>query len=190
MINETEITDQCKRGDNIARKKLYETYAEKMMGICFRYTGDKEVAQDLLHDGFIKVFTSIDSFSYRGDGSLRAWMSRVFINTALEYLRKNDVMRHSTPLEDYQEKDFFSEAEDLSPVPTDVLMNFVLELPIGYRTIFNMYVFDEMPHKEIAKNLNIQEGSSRSQLARAKTLLQKKVKKYIDENNKVLTKMI
>ena len=98
-MEEFELSEQCRLGNNRARKELYEQYAGRMLGICLRYIGDRDTAQDLLHDGFIKIFDSFDKFTWRGEGSLRAWMERVMVNIALQYLRKNDVMNQSTPLE-------------------------------------------------------------------------------------------
>ena len=99
-MEEIELSEQCRLGNNRARKELYEQYAGRMLGICLRYTGDRDTAQDLLHDGFLKIFDSFDKFTWRGEGSLRAWMERVMVNTALQYLRKNDVINQSTPLEE------------------------------------------------------------------------------------------
>ncbi len=179
---ESELISECRQGNNVARKKLYEIYSKQMMGICYRYTGDKEIAQDLLHDGFIKVFTSIHTFQYRGEGSFKAWISKIFTNTALEYLRKSEPERMSAPLEEWQEADMMQEEESYDIIPNQVLMDFISELPMGYRTIFNLYTFEEMSHKEIGKILNINEGSSRSQLSRAKSILIKKINEYVKSN--------
>ena len=159
-MGEEELIRQCMRGVNAARKELYDTYAKQMLSICYRYTGGMDVAYDLLHDGFLKVFSSCSGFTYRGEGSLKAWMSRIFVNTALEYLRKKDVLKQ---------------------IPTSVLMQFVQELPTGYRTVFNLYTFEERSHKEIAELLHINERSSSSQLCRAKAMLVKKVNDYIQK---------
>ena len=109
-MEEFELSEQCRLGNNRARKELYEHYGGRLLGVCLRYTGDRDTAQDLLHDGFIKIFSSFDKFTWRGEGSLRAWMERVMVNTALQYLRKSDVISQSTPLEevpeDYEEPDF------------------------------------------------------------------------------------
>ena len=155
------------------------------MGICYRYTGDDDTAQDLLHDGFLKIFNSIHSFRYRGEGSLRAWMSKIFTNTCLEFLRKHnknlavervfDDEKYEYALLDDTER---NEDEDLSLVPDETLAGFIAELPEGYRTVFNLYVVEDVPHKEIAQLLGINESSSRSQLSRAKNILSEKIKKY------------
>ena len=181
-MNELELSERCRQGDNRARKELYEQYAGRMLGVCLRYTGDRDTAQDLLHDGFIKIFSSFDKFTWRGEGSLRAWMERVMVNTALQYLRKSDVISQSTPLEevpeDYEEPD----ASAVEMIPQAVLMRFIEELPAGYRTVFNLYTFEEKSHKEIAQLLGINEKSSASQLFRAKSVLAKRVKEWIMNN--------
>ena len=172
-------------GNNLCRKQLYELYAPKMMGICFRYAGNEHTAKDLLHDGFLKIFNSIQSFRYRGEGSLRAWMSKIFTNTCLEFLRKHnknlavecvfedEKFGHLIPDDEETNSD-----EDLSLVPDEMLAEFIAELPAGYRTVFNLYVIEEASHKEIAEMLGINESSSRSQLSRAKNILSEKIKKY------------
>jgi RNA polymerase sigma factor, sigma-70 family len=176
-MNEQNLVSGCQRNDNAYRRYLYEHYAQKMLGICFRYIGDKTTAEDVLHDGFIRVFESIHSFQYRGEGSLRAWMSRVFINQALEFLRKRNLTEFLSP-EELKETESVSE-DDFETIPLDTLMSFITELPVGYRTVFNLSTFEDMSHKEIANVLNINESSSRSQLSRAKTVLAEKIRNYI-----------
>lgn len=176
-MNEKDLVSGCQKNDNVYRRYLYEHYAKKMLGICFRYTGDMVMAEDLLHDGFIRIFESISSFHYRGEGSLRAWMSRIFTNLALEFLRKGSFMEPLSS-EEWKETELVSE-DDLETVPLEVLMKFITELPIGYRTVFNLNTFEDMSHKEIASVLNINESSSRSQLSRAKAILAGKIKNYI-----------
>jgi RNA polymerase sigma-70 factor (ECF subfamily) len=177
-INELDLVSGCKREDNVSRRYLYEIYAPQMMGICYRYTGDREVSEDLLHDGFIRIFESIHIFQYRGNGSLKAWMGRIFTNVALEYLRKNSLV-DPVPLDEIEEPATVSE-NNFEIIPIEILMRFVTELPEGYRTVFNLHVFEEMSHKEIAKILHINESSSRSQLTRAKAILSGRVKAYIN----------
>jgi len=176
-MSEQDLVSGCKKNDNVYKRYLYEHYAKKMLGICFRYTGDLDNAEDLLHDGFIRIFESIHSFQYRGEGSLRAWMSRIFINLALEFLRKGN-LTEPLSFEEWNEAEPVSE-EDFEVIPLNVLMNFITELPVGYRTVFNLNTFEDMSHKEIANELNINESSSRSQLSRAKAILAEKIKKHI-----------
>ncbi|SHE61893.1 RNA polymerase sigma-70 factor, ECF subfamily [Bacteroides luti] len=182
-MSETELTERCRVGDNTARKELYEQYAGQMFGICYRYAGDREIAQDLLHDGFLKAYCSFDKFTYRGEGSLKAWLSRVMVNISLDYLRKNDPARQMLPLDQIPESIEEPREEDITQVPHKVLMKFIAELPSGYRTVFNLYVMEQLSHKEIAEKLGINEKSSSSQLFRAKKVLAKEINNYLKENN-------
>ena len=178
-MKEEELVDRCKQGENPARKALYEQYAGRMLGICIRYTGDREVAEDLMHDGFLKIFASFDKFTWRGEGSLRAWMDRVMVNMALQLLRKNDVMSQTVPLDVLPESADESTDLDIETIPEQVLMQFIRELPEGYRTVFNLYTFEDKSHREIAKLLDINEKTSASQLFRAKGVLAKRVKEWL-----------
>ncbi|WP_099465376.1 RNA polymerase sigma factor [Parabacteroides provencensis] len=177
-MSESEVTDRCRVGDNQAHKELYELYAEKMLCLCYRYAGDIDVAHDLLHDGFLKVFSSISSFTYKGEGSLRAWLSRVFANTALEYLRRKDLLRQGISLDEVY--DLPNEPEpDACNLSMDILMRFVTDLPYGYRTVFNLFVFEHWSHKEIAAQLHINEKSSASQLNRARKILATRIREEL-----------
>lgn len=154
-ISEEELSLQCQRGDMQARRTLYERYGGGLMAICLRYIGDRETAEDVLHDGFLRIFQSIKQFSYQGEGSLKAWLSRVMVNEALGYLRKKNVQLQQevlmTEIPDVPDTD----DSDLNDIPRSVLMKFISELPDGYRTVFNLYVFEEKSHKRdclIARN--------------------------------------
>ena len=177
-ISEEELSLQCQRGDMQARRTLYERYGGGLMAICLRYIGDRETAEDVLHDGFLRIFQSIKQFSYQGEGSLKAWLSRVMVNEALGYLRKKNVQLQQevlmTEIPDVPDTD----DSDLNDIPRSVLMKFISELPDGYRTVFNLYVFEEKSHKEIASLLGITEHTSSSQFYRAKRLLIKKINEY------------
>ena len=185
-MNEANLARFCKKGNNKARKELYECFSQQMMGICFRYTADEEVSYDLLHDGFIKAFESFASFEYRGEGSLKAWLSKIFINTALEYLRKKKNQKKYVNIDDVNESLFFENEEEIDKIPKLVLMDFIAKLPDGYRTVFNLYVFEEFSHKEIGEELGISESSSRSQFARAKSALSQKIKEYMQLHSSTL----
>lgn len=182
-MEEQELAERCRQGDNLARKELYERYAGRMFGVCLRYAGDRESAQDLMHDGFLKLFDSFDKFTWRGEGSLRAWMERVMVNTVLQYLRKNDVMNQASALEGVPELYEEPEGSSVEAIPQKVLMRFISELPVGYRTVFNLYIFEEKSHKEIAQLLGINEKSSASQLTRAKATLAAKVREWMRKND-------
>lgn len=183
-MEEKELAERCRLGDNSARKELYEQYAGRMLGVCLRYIGDRETAEDLMHDGFLKFFSSFDKFTWRGNGSLRAWMERVMVNTVLQYLRKNDVMNQTSALENIPEICEEPESSSIDIIPQKVLMQFIGELPAGYRTVFNLFIFEEMSHKEIARLLGINEKSSASQLTRAKASLATKIREWVKKTNK------
>jgi len=183
LMSETELTERCLAEDNEARKEFYERYAGQMFGICFRYAGDRDTAQDLLHDGFIKAFSSFDKFTYRGEGSLRAWLSRLMVNISLDYIRRNEANRQMLTLEQIPDNMEEPQEEDISIIPHQLLMRFITELPVGYRTVFNMSVMEQLSHKEIAEQLGINERTSSSQLFRAKKLLAKKINDYLREHN-------
>ena len=182
-MEEQELAEHCKRGDRAAYKELYERYAGRLLNVCLRYTGNRDVAEDLLHDGFLKLFGSFDKFTWRGEGSLRAWMERVMVNIVLQYLRHNQAIGHPIPLDDAPEAYDTPEASDIEAIPPEVLMELIRQLPAGYRTVLNLYVFEEKSHKEIASLLGINEKSSASQLARAKASLALKEREGIKKNS-------
>lgn len=181
-LDEQRLVEGCKRGDNAARKELYDLFGGRLLSICLRYTGDRATAEDLLHDTFLKVFGAIERFSYRGEGSLRAWIERIAVNTALEYLRSRSRFGF-TDIDDRRDLPDTSDptGEEVERVPYAELLRMVGELPEGYRTVFNLYCIEGLPHREIATMLGINEKSSSSQLARAKAMLARKVKSYLEE---------
>jgi RNA polymerase sigma-70 factor (ECF subfamily) len=143
-----------------------------MMGVCLRYTNDRETARDLLQDGFVKVYSSIDS--YTGVGSFEGWMRKIFVNCALEYLRKSDVLREAIDLDNTAEL-ANSDSSVVSDMSASELLTLIGELPTGFRTVFNLFAIEGFSHKEIGELLNITESTSRSQYTRAKQLLQRKI---------------
>lgn len=176
-MEEQLLIAECKRGDSLARKKLYELYAPAMLSVCMRYVNDRETARDLLQDGFIKVFTKIDSFS--GKGAFAGWVRRVFVTTALEHLRHNDTLRFSADINDYNDTMSSAEASALDHISADELMNCIAELPNGFRTVFNLFAIEGYTHQEIATMLNIKESTSRSQFVRARKILRTSVQSLI-----------
>ena len=167
--NEEDLVKGCLRRDRSAQKRLYDTYSAKMYGLCYRYIKDPMEAEDVLVMAFTKIFERIDQF--RGEGNFEGWIRRVVVNEALSYLRRHRSMYLETDLEvadrepDYHQLSDHLEAEDL--------MKLIQELPSGYRIVFNMYAIDGYSHKEIAEHLGISENTSKSQLSRARTYLQK-----------------
>lgn len=184
-MEEPTLTERCRQGDNTARRMLYDLYAGRLLSICNRYTGDRSAAEDLLHDTFVKAFAAIGKFTYRGSGSLRAWLERIAVNTSLEYLRSRSRVSF-TPLDEHRPLPEYNEptGDEAALVPYAELMRMIGELPAGYRTVFNLFCVEGFSHREIAQMLGINEKSSSSQLARAKAALAVKIKEYL-ENNRV-----
>ena len=173
-MDELQLIEGCRKGDRLAQKELYEKYSRRMMGVCLRYVGDREMARDLLQDGFVKVFLSIDSYS--GLGSFEGWMRKIFVNCALEHLRKADVLRDASDL-DYSSEQIQSDDSILSDISAGELLEMVQKLPEGFRFVFNMFVIEGYSHKEIGEMLHITESSSRSQLTRARQMLRKMIER-------------
>jgi RNA polymerase sigma factor (sigma-70 family) len=170
--DESQLIEDCKRGIAAAQKCLYEQYSRKMMGVCMRYINDYETAKDLMHDGFIKIFLNIESFGF--EGSFEGWMRRIFVNTSLEYLRKNDVLKESFDIS----QSYNIQGNDESVVErlsAEELRAIIASLPDGFRSVFNLYAVEGYSHKEIGEMLGIAESTSRSQFARARSLLQQKM---------------
>jgi RNA polymerase sigma-70 factor (ECF subfamily) len=180
---EIELVEGCRAGDNAARKELYTLYSRQMLAVCYRYVGDIDEAHDVLHDGFIKIFSN---FTFRGECSLATWMTRVMMTQSIDYLRRKQRFNQLIVSDDHLPDvvDEAEAAESGSQLSEEILMQFVAELPDGCRTVFNLYVFEEKSHKEIARLLHIKEHSSTSQLHRAKSLLAKRIKEYTEHERK------
>lgn len=180
-MDEQVIIDACMRGESWARKRVYELYAPAMMSLCIRYVGDRETARDLLQDGFIKVFTKIRLYAYKG--AFGGWMHRVFVTTALEYLRKTDALRSTVDIADYSEQLKDTDVSVLDRLSTDELMACVKNLPSGYRTVFNMYAIEGYTHPEIAEALGISVTTSKTQFHRARKALQKSIQQLMQDEH-------
>ncbi|MBR6539731.1 MAG: RNA polymerase sigma factor [Bacteroides sp.] len=172
-----EIVKGCRAGKENARKRLYTLYAKQLLAVSYRYTGNMDDAHDVLHDGFIKIFTH---FNYRGECLLKTWLVRVITTQAIDFLRQKQRLESMHVSDEYMsnlpdERDALEQSNHISE---EVLMQMVAELPDGCRTVFNLYVFEEKTHKEIAQLLHIKEHTSTSQYHRAKALLIKKIKEY------------
>ncbi len=173
MSDQQRLIAGCKEKDTWAMKKLYELYAPAMLGICVRYVNEKETARDIMQEGFIKVFTKIDSYS--GAGSFEGWMKRIFVTSALEYLRSNKALRYNINLDDYNETINNFDVSIVEKLSEEEILQCINNLPNGFKTVFNLYAIEGYSHAEIALMLNIKEASSRSQYARARQLLQTKI---------------
>jgi RNA polymerase sigma-70 factor (ECF subfamily) len=163
-----KLVRDCLRGIPAAQRQLYDHFAETMLGVCYRYTKSMQDAEDVLQDGFVKVFRNLNQYKYEGE--LGAWIRRIMVTTSLNFLKKNSRYNH----------DFSFENENLHPVADDnpelkitgkELADLIRQLPVGYQTIFNLHAVEGYSHVEIGKMLGINEGTSRSQYARARALL-------------------
>ena len=184
-MDDSQLIIACKKQDSNAQKALYEKYAPLMMAVCLRYCREEETARDLLHDGFIRVFTQISS--YRGNGSFEGWLRRIFVNLALENYRKekqkNRFLEEYGIMHNHMDAGPADDLLDIENIPREEVLEMIRELPPGYRTVFNLFIFEDMSHKEIAQQLGINEAASRSQFFRAKTILQKKISAILNQSN-------
>lgn len=176
-ISESDLIRGSIDGDRRMQEELYRRFSPKMYAVCLRYASNSDEAQDILQDGFIKVFKKLDSF--RGEGSFEGWVRRIFVNTAIEHFRRKKYMQPVTEKEENTiEGKYVSVLDELAE--RDIL-ELVTQLSPGYRTVFNMYVVEGYSHKEIGEMLGISEGTSKSQLSRAKAILQDMVRKFIED---------
>ena len=173
MNDEQQLIADFRKGKSEAQKKIFELHATAMLAVCARYVRDRETARDLLQDGFIKVFEKAESYS--GAGSLGGWMRRIFVNTALEYLRQHDALKMSLSIDDHNDAFESNDISAIDKITTDDLLSCVAQLPDGFRTVFNLYAIEGYSHSEIAGMLNINEVTSRTQYMRARNQLQKSV---------------
>lgn len=168
-MTDEQIVKGCIEKNAIAQKNLYEKFARKMMGVCLRYCDSSEEAEDVVQNGFISIFENIESF--KGTGSLEGWVRKIMVNTALTNIRKNKKLKQNIEL-DSVEFMIPSNSHSESLEAKD-LLKIIQTLPIGFKTVFNLYAIEGYSHKEIGEMLNISEGTSKSQYSRAKAHLQK-----------------
>ncbi len=176
MIPESDLIIGCIEGNRRMQEELYRRFSPRMYAVCLRYAANAEEAEDILQEGFIKIFKKLDSF--RSEGSFEGWIRRIFVNTAIEHFRRKRYLMPVTEKEENTiEGKYVSVLDELAE--KDILA-LVQELSPGYRTVFNMYVVEGYTHREIADILGISEGTSKSQLSRAKVILQDLVRNFID----------
>ena len=178
-----ELIEGCLRGSRSHFSELYEQFAPMLYGICLRYSDDADEAQDIMQEGFIKVFMQLNTFS-KERGALEFWLRKIFVNTAIDYYRKKPPLLNNIPLENLTEE---TEEEEgpFNDLSREQLLEMIRQLPAGYRTVFNLFAIEEVGHKEIAVMLGISENTSKTQLMKARRMLQAKIKQYLilSENN-------
>jgi len=171
-MTDEQLLKGCIDNNLNAQKLLYDQFAKKMMGVCLRYSESVAEAQDILQEGFIKIFEKINS--YNASGSLEGWIKKVMINTALDNFRRTKYERRNIEI-DKEEIQIPSEEEIHDNISAKYLLNMIQKLPAGYRAVFNMFAIEGYSHKEIGEMLNISESTSKSQYARARLQLQKAI---------------
>lgn len=171
--DEQKLIAGCIEGKSWAQRAIYDRFAATMMSVCVRYVTDRDTAQDILQEGFIKLFNKIDTYS--GAGAFAGWVRRIFVTTALEYLRRNDALKQSANIDDIE--NFIENYDEtaIQKMSADDIMDCIATLANGYRTIFNLYAIEGYNHAEIAEMLGITETTSRSQFMRARKILQQKI---------------
>ena len=167
---EAELVAGCKKEKPKYQRALYQRYYRLMFGVCMRYADNSDDAQDILQEGFIRVFRKIDTF--KGKGSFEGWVRRIMIHTSIEHYRRNS-RYFMVDIEAARGVEF--DADALSSMSRQEILQLINQLPVGYRTVFNLYAIEGYAHQEIAEMLNISVGTSKSQLSRAKKILQEKI---------------
>ena len=180
-IDERQLLEQVRSGDTSGQRLFYERYVGYLTAVCSRYIVDRDTVKDVLQDSFVRIFGKIGEFEYRGEGSVRAWVTRIVVNDSLKALRGAGKMKYVDDLPDDREDE--EEISSLPKIPPAVLQEMIRELPDGYRAVFNLFVFEKKSHKEIAALLGIKEDSSASQFFRARSTLAKKIKAYVKEHD-------
>lgn len=191
MSDNDNIIAGCVEGKRSAQNQLYRRFAGTMFSVCLRYASNKVEAEDLLQEGFMKVYSHIGS--YRNQGSFEGWMRRIFINLAINQYHSS-AKRHITSVDNMEiyademedeNTDWLHEGPESLPVTPDKVMQLIQHLPEGYRMVLNLYVFEGMTHKEIGNTMNISENTSKSQLSKARKYLKNQISKIADNQKKV-----
>jgi len=182
------IIDDCIDGKRHAQNKLYKKYASAMLGLCLRYAKNKDEAEDILQEGFIKVFLNIKGF--RREGSFEGWIKRIMINTAITHNKQNLKHQYQTDINEIEESHVFEELkkdDDTIKLSRGKLMEIIQSLPNGYKMVFNLYIFEQYTHKEIGEMLGISDNTSKSQLSKARRLLSQKIAEVTGSTNIEIT---
>jgi len=177
-MSDDELVELCLNKDVKAQKLLFQSFAPKMMGVCLRYANSSTEAEDMLQEGLIKVYEKLNMYS--GKGSLEGWIRKIVVNTALDIIRKNKKRKFNTSIDEV-EFSLKKEQYIIEDLTANELMKILQTIPIGYRTVFNMYAIEGYSHKEIADEMGISVSTSKSQLSRARAVL-----KSIIKNNDLL----
>ena len=178
-----EIIKGCLAGNRRDQELLYRRHAAKLYAVCLQYSGNNEEARDILQEGFIKIFENLDS--YKHEGSFEGWMRRITVNTALEKFRSRNSLYRVDDIDLVPEPDAEPDNQDYAGLEAADLLDIIMELPPKYRMVFNLYAIEGYSHKEISEMINISEGTSKSNLSRARVILQRRVGSYTGMKKKI-----
>lgn len=178
METELQLLEAIRSGEREALRRLYDRYSGYAMAIGLRYLPEGDEVRDVLQDSFVRILTSIGQFNYHGEGSLKSWVSRIVSNRSVDYLREHQRFRVVSGIPDEPDEE---EEPDVGGVPPDVLTKMIGRLPVNYRMVLNLYVFEQRSHREIAQLLDIKESTSSSLFFRAKKMLARMIKDYINK---------
>jgi RNA polymerase sigma factor (sigma-70 family) len=173
-MDDTSLVIECVKGNSRAQRMLFERFSQKMLGVCMRYAKSTEQAEDVLQDGFVKVFSKLNDFKH--DGSLEGWIRRIMVNTSLDQIRKENKFLGNTSLDNVDYK-LQNNAFVLENLAAKDLMKMVQSMPVGYKVVFNMFAIEGYSHKEISEHLGISENTSKSQYSRARAYLRERLEK-------------
>lgn len=175
--SERQLIEGIQSGDREALRRLYERFSRFAMGVALRYVPEREDALDVVHDSFVIILTSINSFEYRGEGSLRNWVSKIVSHHAIDWIKKHEQLSFSDQMPDEIEEDEEAVIED---IPKNLLNEMIGRLPLRYRVVINLRAFEELSYKDIALRLGINENTSVTLFSRAKRKLEKMMKEYLN----------
>ena len=181
LKHEQDIAQLVAKGDRKATRALYGDTICRMTSVCSRYVTDPDAVNDVLQDSYMSIFTTIDKFQYKGEGSLLAWMTRIVVHKSVDWV-KREMRRGAVELPGDIPEVIDDDTADDCDLSADTIHSIIRQMPAGYRAVFNMYVLDGMSHKQIASELGITENTSASQLARAKAWLKNEVKQHLIDN--------
>jgi len=178
------IIKGCLAGNRRDQELLYRRHSARLYAVCLQYSGSNDEARDILQEGFIKIFDNL--IHYKHEGSFEGWMHRIVVNTALEKYRSRHNLYRVEDIDQLQETDVLSETDDYAGLEAVDLLDIIRSLPPKYRMVFNLFAIEGYSHKEISQMMNISEGTSKSNLSRARLILQKKVKLFMGLNKNVI----
>ena len=179
-----KIINGCLAGNRRDQELLYRRHAAKLYAVCLQYSGNDEEARDILQEGFIKIFENL--VHYKHEGSFEGWMRRIVVNTALEKYRNRHNLYRVDDIDTIPEQDAEPDNMDYSGLGVSDLLDIIRELPPKYRMVFNLYAIEGYSHKEISKMVNISEGTSKSNLSRARVILQRRVSSYTGIRKRII----